>query len=48
MDGLFHGLEAASLRNVAAEAGVSMGTVQHCFTGQQEMLDFPRPSRGRP
>jgi TetR/AcrR family transcriptional repressor of bet genes len=34
------GLEAASLRNVAAEAGVSMGTVQHYFTTKQEMLDF--------
>jgi len=35
-----HGLEAASLRNVAAEAGVSMGTVRHYFTSKQEMLDF--------
>ena len=35
-----HGLEAASLRNVAAEAQVSMGTVQHYFTTKQEMLDF--------
>jgi AcrR family transcriptional regulator len=34
------GLEAASLRNVAAEAGVSMGTVQHYFTTKQEMLGF--------
>lgn len=34
------GLEAASLRNAAAEAGVSMGTVQHYFTTKQEMLDF--------
>jgi TetR/AcrR family transcriptional regulator, transcriptional repressor of bet genes len=34
------GLEAASLRNVAAEAGVSMGTVQHYFTTKQQMLDF--------
>jgi TetR/AcrR family transcriptional regulator, transcriptional repressor of bet genes len=34
------GLEAASLRNVSAEAGVSMGTVQHYFTTKQEMLDF--------
>ncbi len=34
------GLEAASLRNVAAEAGVSMGTVQHYFTTKQEMLEF--------
>ena len=35
-----HGLEAASLRNVAAEAGVSMGTVQHYFDDKQAMLDF--------
>src|SRR5580698_7721902 len=34
------GLEAASLRNVAAEAGVSMGTVQHYFADKQAMLDF--------
>ena len=34
------GLEAASLRNVAAEAGVSMGTVQDYFTSKQETLDF--------
>lgn len=34
------GLESASLRNVAAEAGVSMGTVQHYFTTKQQMLDF--------
>jgi TetR/AcrR family transcriptional regulator, transcriptional repressor of bet genes len=34
------GLEAASLRNVAAEAGVSMGTVQHYFTSKQQMLEF--------
>src|SRR6185312_4339203 len=34
------GLEAASLRNVAAEAGVSMGTVQHYFTTKQDMIAF--------
>jgi AcrR family transcriptional regulator len=34
------GLEAASLRNVAAEAGVSMGTVQHYFADKRAMLDF--------
>jgi TetR/AcrR family transcriptional regulator, transcriptional repressor of bet genes len=34
------GLEAASLRNVATEAGVSMGTVQHYFADKQAMLDF--------
>jgi AcrR family transcriptional regulator len=34
------GVEAASLRAVAAEAGVSMGTVQHYFTSTDEMLLF--------
>jgi TetR/AcrR family transcriptional repressor of bet genes len=34
------GVEAASLRTVAAEAGVSMGAVQHYFTTKDEMLHF--------
>jgi AcrR family transcriptional regulator len=34
------GVEAASLRAVAAEAGVSMGTVQHYFTTRDQMLLF--------
>lgn len=34
------GAEAASLRAVAAEAGVSMGAVQHYFTSTDEMLLF--------
>jgi TetR/AcrR family transcriptional regulator, transcriptional repressor of bet genes len=34
------GAEAASLRAVAAEAGVSMGAVQHYFTTTDEMLLF--------
>lgn len=34
------GVEAASLRLVAAEAGVSMGAVQHYFTTKDEMLRF--------
>jgi AcrR family transcriptional regulator len=34
------GVEAASLRAVAAEAGVSMGAVQHYFTTTDEMLLF--------
>jgi TetR/AcrR family transcriptional regulator, transcriptional repressor of bet genes len=34
------GVEAASLRAVAAEAGVSMGGVQHYFTTTDEMLLF--------
>jgi TetR/AcrR family transcriptional regulator, transcriptional repressor of bet genes len=34
------GVEAASLRIVASEAGVSMGAVQHYFTTKDEMLRF--------
>lgn len=34
------GLEAVSLRQVAAEAGVSMGMVQHYFSGKEEMVLF--------
>jgi TetR/AcrR family transcriptional regulator, transcriptional repressor of bet genes len=34
------GLEGASLRHIAAEAGVSMGQVQHYFTSKDEMLLF--------
>ena len=34
------GLEAVSLRDVAAEAGVSMGRVQHYFANKDEMLLF--------
>jgi TetR/AcrR family transcriptional regulator, transcriptional repressor of bet genes len=34
------GVEAASLRTVASEAGVSMGAVQHYFTTKDEMLRF--------
>ena len=34
------GLEAVSLRHVAAEAGVSMGRVQHYFATKDEMLMF--------
>jgi TetR/AcrR family transcriptional repressor of bet genes len=34
------GIQAASLRAVAAEAGVSMGAVQHYFTARDEMLRF--------
>ncbi len=35
-----HGMEAVSLRHVAAEAGVSMGMVQHYFAGKEEMVLF--------
>jgi AcrR family transcriptional regulator len=34
------GLDAVSLRHVAAEAGVSMGRVQHYFATKGEMLMF--------
>jgi AcrR family transcriptional regulator len=34
------GLESVSLRHVAAEAGVSMGAVQHYFASKDEMLRF--------
>lgn len=34
------GLEAVSLRDVAAEAGVSMGQVQHYFRTKDQMLAF--------
>jgi AcrR family transcriptional regulator len=34
------GLEAVSLREVAAEAGVSMGRIQHYFSTRDEMLMF--------
>jgi AcrR family transcriptional regulator len=35
-----HGLEAVSLRHVAAEAGVSSGMVQHYFRTRDEMMMF--------
>lgn len=34
------GMEAVSLRQVAAEAGVSMGMVQHYFADKEEMVLF--------
>jgi TetR/AcrR family transcriptional regulator, transcriptional repressor of bet genes len=34
------GIEGASVRTVAAEAGVSAGAVQHYFTTKDEMLGF--------
>jgi len=34
------GLQAVSLRDVAAQAGVSMGSVQHYFASKDEMLRF--------
>lgn len=35
-----HGLEAVSLRDVAARAEVSLGAVQRCFRTKAEMLTF--------
>jgi AcrR family transcriptional regulator len=35
-----HGLEAVSLRHVAAEAGVTSGMVQHYFRTKDEMMVF--------
>jgi AcrR family transcriptional regulator len=34
------GLESVSLRHVAAEAGISMGRVQHYFRTKDDMLSF--------
>ncbi|MGW0732705.1 TetR/AcrR family transcriptional regulator [Streptomyces sp. NPDC002851] len=34
------GLEGASLRDVAAEAGISLGRLQHYFRTREEMLTF--------
>jgi AcrR family transcriptional regulator len=35
-----HGIEAVSLRHVAAEAGVTSGMVQHYFSTKDEMMAF--------
>ncbi|GAA3213481.1 hypothetical protein GCM10020256_13660 [Streptomyces thermocoprophilus] len=34
------GMEAVSLRDVATQAGVSMGAVQRCFRTKEDMLLF--------
>lgn len=34
------GIEAVSMRHVAADAGMSLGQVQHYFTGKDELLSF--------
>ncbi|MEG8180006.1 TetR/AcrR family transcriptional regulator [Nocardia terpenica] len=34
------GLAAASVRNIAGEAGMSMGSVRHLFATQQQLLSF--------
>lgn len=41
------GLDAVSLRHVAAEAGVSMGRVQHYFTTKDDMLLFAFQALGQ-
>ena len=41
------GLESVSLRHVAAEAGVSMGAVQHYFRSKDEMLEFALEHQSR-
>ncbi|MGK5627988.1 TetR/AcrR family transcriptional regulator [Streptomyces sp. URMC 123] len=33
-----HGLEAMTLRDVAARAGVSLGAVQRCFSSKEELM----------
>ena len=37
------GLERASLREVADEAGLAVGSVRHYFAGSEELLAFPLP-----
>ena len=37
MDG---GIEAASVRNIATEAGLSLGSLRHYFTTQDELLEY--------
>ncbi len=41
------GLEAVSLRHVAAEAGISMGAVQHYFATKDEMVGFAMEHQAR-
>lgn len=41
------GLESVSLRSVAAEAGISMGSVQHYFDTKDEMLKFALDLQGQ-
>ncbi|OLT19315.1 TetR family transcriptional regulator [Pseudonocardia sp. CNS-139] len=41
------GLESVSLRHVAAEAGVSMGAVQHYFRTKDDMLRFALEHQAR-
>jgi AcrR family transcriptional regulator len=41
------GLEAASLRNVAEEAGLAIGSIRHYFTDHDELLIFALQELGR-
>ena len=41
------GLEAATIRTVAAAAGVSIGTVQHYFKTKDDMLGARLPDGGQ-
>ncbi|WP_238653353.1 TetR/AcrR family transcriptional regulator [Paenibacillus piscarius] len=34
------GIKGATVRNIAAEAGVSLGALRHYFSTQQELLEF--------
>ncbi|MGC4747347.1 TetR/AcrR family transcriptional regulator [Micromonospora sp. DT201] len=42
-----HGLEAATLRNVADEAGLAVGSVRHYFTDHDELMIFVVQELGR-
>ena len=35
-----HGMEGASVRNIAKEAGISLGSLRHYFSTQEELLTF--------
>lgn len=39
---LAHGMEGASVRNIAKEAGLSLGALRHYFASQNELLNFAR------
>ncbi|MBM7489366.1 AcrR family transcriptional regulator [Micromonospora luteifusca] len=42
-----YGLEAATLRNVADEAGLAVGSVRHYFTDHDELMIFAVQEHGR-
>lgn len=42
-----HGLENASLRNVADEAGLAVGSVRHYFANHDELMTFTMRELGR-